>query len=200
VPPAIDVPPRIGSAAWDRELVAFGIDRATVDMELRLAVENAVAAGTAVPDGHDVYLNDAGVSRPAPYAVVMIERLTHRWRQETAEQEAAVAAGTLPPDAAYALTFFPPAFVAAVDGALEAYEEEIASLDPPADEEVWAAVERVVVALNDIDEAFGHHIETMTREELSEYIEDVLAQAGIDVEALLERRGTDEAAGEWRDW
>ena len=40
----------------------------------------------------------------------------------------------------------------------------------------------------------------MTREELREYIEDVLADAGVDVEALLERRGLDEAAGEWRDW
>jgi hypothetical protein len=41
---------------------------------------------------------------------------------------------------------------------------------------------------------------TITREELSEYIEDVLADAGIDVEALLQRRGVNEAAGEWRDW
>ncbi|MEV0132994.1 DUF5713 family protein [Dactylosporangium sp. NPDC050688] len=130
----------------------------------------------------------------------MIERLSHRWRREAAEQEAAVAAGTMSPDEAYALTFFPPAFVAAVDAALEAYEQEVASLEPPADAAVWAAVERVVLALNDVDLAFGHHIETMTREELSEYIEDVLAEAGIDVEALLERRGVDEAAGEWRDW
>jgi hypothetical protein len=60
--------------------------------------------------------------------------------------------------------------------------------------------ERVVVALNNIDSAFGHHIETMTRKELSEHIEDVLTEAGIDVDALLERRGVDEAAGEWRGW
>ncbi|MFG2039062.1 hypothetical protein [Dactylosporangium sp. NPDC048998] len=130
----------------------------------------------------------------------MIERLTHQWRRVTAEQEAAVAAGTLSTDEAYALTFFPPAFVAAVDGALEAYEQEITSLDPPTDEAVWGAVERVVIALNGVDMDFGQHIETMTREELSEYIEDVLADAGIDVGALLERRGVDEAAGEWRDW
>jgi hypothetical protein len=130
----------------------------------------------------------------------MIERLTDRWRRETAEQRAAVAAGSLPANEAYALTFFPPAFVAAVDTALNTYEQEVASLDPPTDEAVWRAVERVVVTLNDVDLAFGQHIETMTREELSEYIEDVLADADIDVEALLERRGVDEAAGEWRDW
>jgi hypothetical protein len=145
-------------------------------------------------------MRGGGVVVIATYAVAMFERLSHRWRRTTAEQEAAVAAGTMPPDEAYALTFFPPAFVAAVDAALEAYEQEVASLNPPTDEAVWAAVERVVVALNDVDLAFGHHIETMTREELSEYIEDVLAEADIDVQALLERRGVDEAAGEWRDW
>jgi hypothetical protein len=106
----------------------------------------------------------------------------------------------LPADEAYALTAFPPEFVAAVDTALEAYEREITGLEPRTDEAVWAAVERVVVALNEADLEFGHPIETITREELSEYIEEVLDAAGIDVEALLERRGADEAAGEWRDW
>jgi hypothetical protein len=130
----------------------------------------------------------------------VIERVTHRWRLELAEQEAAVAAGTLSAADAYAVSFFPPAFVAAVDSALQAYEGEIANLARPTDDAVWAAVERVVVALNGVDAAFGQHIETMTREELSEYIEEVLASAGIDVEALLERRGVEEAAGEWRDW
>jgi hypothetical protein len=130
----------------------------------------------------------------------MIERVTHRWRREATEQEAAVIAGTLSPEEAYALTFFPPPFVAAVDTALAAYEHEIASLDPLADDAVWLAVERVVGELNDVDVAFGQHIETMTREELSEYIEEVLGGAGIDVKALLARRGVDEAAGEWRDW
>ncbi|WP_433222796.1 hypothetical protein ACQP00_24440 [Dactylosporangium sp. CS-047395] len=130
----------------------------------------------------------------------MIERLTHRWQRERSEQEAAVAAGTLPRDEAYALTSFPPAFVAAVDQALAAYEREIAALDPPADEAVWAAVERVVLALNHIDEAHGHPIETISREELSEYIEDVLTEAGLDVVALLDSRRVDEAAAGWRDW
>ncbi|WP_431728067.1 hypothetical protein [Verrucosispora sp. TAA-831] len=130
----------------------------------------------------------------------MIERLTYRWQREMAEQGAAIAAGTLSPDEAYALKAFPPAFVDAVDAALKAYEQEIASLDSPTDKAVWVAVERVVRTLNGVDLDLGQHIETITREELSEYIEEVLAEAGIDVEALLERRGVDEAAGEWRDW
>jgi hypothetical protein len=68
------------------------------------------------------------------------------------------------------------------------------------DEAVWHAVERVVVAINDADAASGPVIDTITREELCEYIEEVLVAAGVDVDALLERRGVDEVAGEWRDW
>jgi hypothetical protein len=69
LPPAINVPPPIGSAAWDRELTALGIDRATVDRELRLAVDDAAAAESAEPDGHDVYLNDAS---PETAAVLVL--------------------------------------------------------------------------------------------------------------------------------
>ncbi|MEG3635442.1 hypothetical protein [Micromonospora palythoicola] len=130
----------------------------------------------------------------------MIERPTCRWQREFAEQEAAIAAGALSPDEAYALKAFPPAFVGAVDAALQTYEQEIGSLDSPTDTAVWAAVQRVVCTLNGVDLDFGQHIETITREELSEYIEEALAEAGIDVEALLERRGVDEVAGEWRNW
>jgi hypothetical protein len=68
-PPVIDVPPPIGGPAWDRELAALGVDRATVERELRLAVAAAVAAGTAEPDGHDVYLNDAS---PETAAVLVL--------------------------------------------------------------------------------------------------------------------------------
>jgi len=57
-----EAPPPIGSAAWDRELAALGADRATVDRELRLAVES-----TAEPDGHDVYLND-----PSPLTAAVL--------------------------------------------------------------------------------------------------------------------------------
>lgn len=52
------------------------------------------------------------------------------------EQEAAVAAGTLSLGRGVALRVFPPLFVAAVDRAPEAYEQEIASLHPLTDEAV----------------------------------------------------------------
>ncbi|WP_432983929.1 hypothetical protein [Dactylosporangium sp. CA-233914] len=133
----------------------------------------------------------------------MIERLTQRWRREVAEQEAAVAAGTLSAEEAYASRAWPADFTDGVDAALAAFERDVAGLGTdPADEVVWAAVERVVCALNVVDETFEGHIDTITREELCEYIDDVVTDAGVDVEALTARRGCEphELTDEWRDW
>jgi hypothetical protein len=74
LPPAIDIPPSIGSAAWDLELKLLGVDRLTVDRQLRLAVDDAVAAGTAEPDGHDVYLNEASPETAAVLVLFHQER------------------------------------------------------------------------------------------------------------------------------
>ncbi|MFD0582875.1 hypothetical protein [Dactylosporangium darangshiense] len=56
-----------------------------------------------------------------------------------------------------------------------------------------------MLALNAIDDEEGL-IETGEREELYRFIEDVLTAAGIDVEALIARRGLDDAelTSPWR--
>lgn len=131
----------------------------------------------------------------------MIERPTRGWRREVATQEAAVAAGGLDPAEAYAAELWPADFTAAVDAVLDAYEHDAATLDPTADEAVWAAVERVVRGLNAADERHGA-IETGEREELAEYIDGVLTDAGANVAALTARRGLSRAelTDSWRDW
>jgi hypothetical protein len=131
----------------------------------------------------------------------MIERPTVRWQREVATQEAALAAGTLAPDDAYAIHLWPKAFTAAVDTVLETYERDAAAVDTTSDEAVWAAIETVVVGLNTADEPFGA-IETGEREELAGYIDAVLAAAEVDVAALTARRGLDRAelTDTWRDW
>lgn len=118
-----------------------------------------------------------------------------------ATQEAAVAAGGLDPAEAYAAELWPADFTAAVDAVLDAYEHDAATLDPTADEAVWAAVERVVRGLNAADERHGA-IETGEREELAEYIDGVLTDAGANVAALTARRGLSRAelTDSWRDW
>jgi hypothetical protein len=129
----------------------------------------------------------------------MIERLTERWRREVAEQDAAVVAGTLARDEAYAQSVWPAEFIAGVDTALSAFERDIAGLGTaPTDETIWKHIERVVCALNVVD----GHIDTITREELCEYIDDIVTAAGVDVDALTTRRGREasELTDEWRDW
>lgn len=130
----------------------------------------------------------------------MIERPSQRWQRVVGEQAAAVAAGTLPREEAHAAEFWPPAFIQAVDKALTAYEREIAQLPAQTDDLVWAAVRRVVLALNDT--GGDEFIETGEREELAGFIDRVLADAGVDVDALLARGGRDrgELTDEWRDW
>jgi hypothetical protein len=129
----------------------------------------------------------------------MIERLTLGWRREVASQAAAVAAGTLSPDEAYAARAWPEDFITRIDVALERYEQDLSRLDPADDAAVWSAVERVVTAINTADHG---EIDTMTREELAEYLDEALTAAGVDVEALTSRRDMDrsELTDEWRDW
>jgi hypothetical protein len=131
----------------------------------------------------------------------MMERPTVRWRNRIAQQDAEVAAGTLAPEKAYAAQLWPPAFTAAVDDVLIGYERDVAAVDTTSDEAVWATVETVVVGLNEADEQFGA-IETGEREELAEYIDAVLTNAGVDVTALTARSGRDrgELTDSWRDW
>ncbi|MEU8243464.1 hypothetical protein AB0C07_34855 [Actinoplanes missouriensis] len=127
------------------------------------------------------------------------ERPTAVWRRAVEEQRAEVAAGTLAAERAYADELWPAGFIAAVDAVLEAYEQEVAGWRSPSDEQIWAAVERVVTGLNDADDG---HIETGEREDLAGYVDVVLTRAGVDVVALTGRRGRDrsELTDQWRDW
>ncbi|SBT40733.1 hypothetical protein [Micromonospora auratinigra] len=153
----------------------------------------------------------------------MNTRPTEEWGREVRNQKRRIAAGILAEDAAYALHLWPEAFIAAVDTALDAYEADVRSLShtegvarsgpetlpgmpplpmpSPSDNEVVASVERLVMALNAINEERGR-IETDEREELCQYIDDVLTDAGIDVEALTARRdiARTELTDEWREW
>ncbi|WP_229068893.1 hypothetical protein [Actinoplanes sp. DH11] len=132
----------------------------------------------------------------------MAERPSTRWRRQVDEQTAEVAGGVLTEDKAYAAQLWPPTFIDAVDQALAAYEREVAQFAAAADDEqVWAAVERVVTALNELDVEEGR-IETEEREDLAEYIDAVLTGAGVDVEGLTARRDLDrsELTDEWREW
>jgi hypothetical protein len=87
----------------------------------------------------------------------------------------------------------------ATDTALTAYEEEVRSLDEASDKRILAAIERVVEQLNIIDAEHGAFC-TIEREELCEYVDQVLTEQDIDVSALLARQDMEELTERWRDW
>ncbi|MET8324815.1 hypothetical protein [Streptomyces sp. NPDC005181] len=86
----------------------------------------------------------------------------------------------------------------AADAALDTFEDEACSLGGASDERILAAVERVVEQLNTIDNEYGAFC-TIEREELCEYMDQVVTEQGADVSGLLVRHGMEELTERWRD-
>ncbi|MEU7040313.1 hypothetical protein AB0A77_04535 [Streptomyces varsoviensis] len=135
-----------------------------------------------------------------------MRRPSQRWRAAVAEEARGLAAGELAPKDARLAQYYPETLIQAVDDAFRAYEAEVAGLAAAsADADVLGAVERVVLALNDINEDPQHGnpgFDTIDRENLCEYIYGALVGRGIDIPALAARNGMEpyEITDEWRDW
>lgn len=120
----------------------------------------------------------------------MAERPTTLWRADVAEH----------PEFAH---LFPEPMMVRTDEVLAAFETEVAAFADPSDDEVLAAVEHVVLALNAVNEEYDEEAyETDEREMLCAYIDATLAEAGVDVPALAARRGLGpyEITDKWREW
>ncbi|MFJ6406081.1 hypothetical protein ACIQK9_11235 [Streptomyces hydrogenans] len=135
----------------------------------------------------------------------MANRPPENWRAWMAEVARDVEAGILEVECVGAAEMYPESLLRATDSALEAFEAEVRGLLEPSDDEVFGAVERVVLALNAVDGDASHGGAgycTEEREQLCEYIDLTLGEHGVDVAALAARRGIDRAeiTDAWRDW
>jgi hypothetical protein len=133
----------------------------------------------------------------------MAERPTTSWRHGIAEEAEELAAGILDPECACMAGLFPEELLMATDEVLDAFEGELPGLGEASDEGVFAVVERVVLALNAVDEAHDRAaFETDEREELCEYIDQSLTEHGVDVVALTARHGLGryQLTDKWRKW
>ncbi|MEU9136263.1 hypothetical protein AB0D33_09895 [Streptomyces sp. NPDC048404] len=133
----------------------------------------------------------------------MAERPTTNWRRGIAEEAAELAAGTLDPDCACMVDLFPDELLSATDAVLDAFEARLPTLAEGGDEQVFAVVQRVVLALNAVNEAHDEcAFETDEREQLCLYIDEALTEQGVDVAALTTSRGLGrhELTDQWRDW
>ncbi|MEU5095883.1 hypothetical protein [Streptomyces sp. NPDC020996] len=133
----------------------------------------------------------------------MAERPTTSWRHGIAEEAEELAAGTLDPECACMAALFPEELLTATDVVLDTFEGELPGLGEAPDEQVFAVVERVVLALNAVDDVHnGSAFETDEREELCDYIDESLTEHGVDVVALTARHGLGryQLTDKWRKW
>ena len=120
----------------------------------------------------------------------MAVRLTDHWRQGVADEKREVAAAQLDPDDAVMAHLFPESMLACTDEVLSSFESEVCAFSDPSDEQVFRAVERVILALNAVNRDYhGVAYETDEREALCLFIDKSLGEAGVDVVALAARRG-----------
>lgn len=98
---------------------------------------------------------------------------------------------------------YPASLLDATDKVLGTFESALGTLRTPSDAEVFAAVQRVVLDLNAInDQHDGAGYETGEREELCQYIDQAFTDRGIAVPTLTTRHGLGrhEITDKWRDW
>ncbi|MGW5465580.1 hypothetical protein [Streptomyces sp. NPDC003996] len=133
----------------------------------------------------------------------MAERPTTSWRRGIAEEAEELAASTLDPECACMAGVFPEELLTATDAVLDVFETELPGLVDASDERVFVVVERVILALNAVNEAHnGNAFETDEREELCDYIDESLTEHGVDVVALTARHGLGryQLTDKWRKW
>ncbi|MFF0556498.1 hypothetical protein [Streptomyces sp. NPDC004266] len=131
----------------------------------------------------------------------MAERPTTSWREGIGREAEQLAAGTLDPGCACMADLYPDELLVATDTVLDAFDADVAGLNSAEDVEVFAVVERVVLALNAVDDTHCGY-ETDEREALCDYIDTALTEHGVDVAALTARHGLGrhELTDKWRDW
>ncbi|GAQ69268.1 hypothetical protein ACKI1I_01445 [Streptomyces turgidiscabies] len=133
----------------------------------------------------------------------MAERPTTNWRHGIAEEAEGLAAGTLDPECACMAGLFPEELLTATDAVLDTFERELPGLAEAGDTEVLGVVERVVLALNAVNDAHnGSAYETDEREQLCDFIDQSLTEHSVDIVALAARHGLGryQITDEWREW
>lgn len=133
----------------------------------------------------------------------MAIRPTEHWRRSVTEEARQIASGELDAECASSAELFPEAMLIRTDEVLQPFEREIATLTNPTDDEIFAAIERVVLALNKVNDDYDDaSYETDEREQLCRYIEESLAETGITVDAFAGRHGLirHQITDKWRRW
>ncbi|MFE5143538.1 hypothetical protein ACFRDV_38850 [Streptomyces fagopyri] len=133
----------------------------------------------------------------------MAERPTTNWLDGIAREAEELAAGTLDPECACMAGLFPEELLTSTDAVLEIFESELPGLGEADDAQIFGVVERVVLALNAVNEAHNESAyETDEREQLCEFIDRSLTEHGVDIVTLTARHGLGryQITDKWRNW
>ncbi|MGW2082059.1 hypothetical protein ACWCOW_34955 [Streptomyces sp. NPDC001939] len=131
----------------------------------------------------------------------MAQRPTTSWRHGIAQEAEELATRTLDPGCACIAGLFPEELLATTDAVLDTFDGDLPGLAEATDAQIFAVVERVVLALNAVDDApNGGGFETDQREQLCDCIDPSLTEHGVDVVALTARHGLGryELTEKWR--
>jgi hypothetical protein len=130
---------------------------------------------------------------------------TEYWRNRKAEERQRFLAGKIAAKDCFMEQLFPDEFIERTDALLKEFISSISTFSSTEADysRVMAAIQLLVIELNKINDDFdGSVIETGEREELCEFIDNVIIERGIDIEALAASQDCDrnELTDEWRDW
>ncbi|WP_137938065.1 DUF5713 family protein [Chitinivorax sp. B] len=134
-----------------------------------------------------------------------VQLITQWWREQKEKERCALAAGEISADECHMDELFPDAFIEQTEQLLRAF---IAEIDQCATTDtgfprVMKGIEVLVLALNEVNDQFdGSVIETGEREALCDFIDQVIVNRGIDIEALAASQQCSryELTDSWRDW
>src|SRR5712691_3834090 len=108
------------------------------------SLTTAPSGWSTIPDARNSY--DRRVAR----------RPSDEWQRRVEEEASEVARGALSPEHAYASDLWSESLRSATDATLAAFEDEFRTVRSPSDEDVLSSVERVVLALNKINDEHVH--------------------------------------------
>jgi hypothetical protein len=133
----------------------------------------------------------------------MAIRPTTSWRESIAEEARLVAEDPLEAEFAVMAELHPVEAMERMDPLFATFERAISRPATSSDQQIMDAVRELVEALNVLHHEFADDlIATQERDEMCEYIDDALVDAGVDVDALCRRVGVerDELTDDWRHW
>ena len=132
-----------------------------------------------------------------------VKLVTQIWRDEKADEKRRLEAGEIDASECCIEELFPDSFIDETEPLLRSFVECLSTVGESDYIAVSSAVESLVMALNRINEKFGHAvIETGEREQLCQFIEDVIDESAVDLDDFAKHCGCDKSdiTDRWRNW